>query len=287
MAFDSTTAIRILTMTSLGGLLFTTGLRLTWREMADAVRCNRLGWILPANFLLVPAMTFVAARVFQLPSAIAIGMLLLGAAPFAPVVPIFAKMARADLALAGILTAVFPFFAAFLTPLVCEFTLKPWLGTESLKFNFLTILGVLLSTITLPLAIGAGFGHWLPRLGQRLARPFEIISEGAGAISLAFVSVVEFPTIRGVGWKPLAVMAVVSELSLLVGYISGGPSAGARRVVALGTANRNIALALLVAIQSFPNTPIVAAVVANGLLLIFLGLLHVAVWRFGGPDEVK
>jgi BASS family bile acid:Na+ symporter len=54
-------------------------------------------------------------------------------------------------------------------------------------------------------------------------------------------------------------------------------------VVALGTANRNIALALLVAVASFPGTPIVAMVVANGLLLILLGLVHVGWWRFFGP----
>ena len=54
----------------------------------------------------------------------------------------------------------------------------------------------------------------------------------------------------------------------------------ARQVVALGTANRNIALAVLVAVDSFQGTPIVGAVVANGLLLILLGLLHVAWWRW-------
>ena len=56
-----------------------------------------------------------------------------------------------------------------------------------------------------------------------------------------------------------------------------------RLVVALGTANRNIALALLVAVASFPGTPIVAMVVADGLLLILLGLVHVGWWRFLGP----
>jgi BASS family bile acid:Na+ symporter len=37
---------------------------------------------------------------------------------------------------------------------------------------------------------------------------------------------------------------------------------------------------LLVALESFPGSPIVAAVVANGLLLIFLGLLHVVFWNY-------
>ena len=38
-------------------------------------------------------------------------MLLLAAAPFAPVVPVFVKMARGDLALAAGLTAIFPIFS--------------------------------------------------------------------------------------------------------------------------------------------------------------------------------
>ena len=212
-------------------------------------------------------------------------MLLLAAAPFAPVVPIFTKMARGDLALAGALTALFPFFAAFLTPVVCEVGLKFLPGSGSLKFNILAILLVLVSTITLPLAAGVAFRHYLPALGQKLLKPFEIISEAAGAVSLTFVTVVEFQTILSTGWKPLLAMALVSELLLIAGYALSGPATAARRVVALGTSNRNIALALLVALESFPGTPIVAAVVANGLLLIFLGLLHVAFWRFCSPGR--
>ena len=76
-------------------------------------------------------------------------------------------------------------------------------------------------------------------------------------------------------------MAVVFELSLVLGWKLGGPERGARQVVAMGTSNRNIALALLVALQSFAGTPVVSAVVGNGLLLIMLGLLHVGWWRFG------
>ena len=62
--------------------------------------------------------------------------------------------------------------------------------------------------------------------------------------------------------------------------MTGRAGKATRIVIGLGTSNRNIALAVLVAISSFPNTPVVGAVVANGLLLILLGLLHVAWWRF-------
>jgi BASS family bile acid:Na+ symporter len=108
----------------------------------------------------------------------------------------------------------------------------------------------------------------------------EILSETAGAISLAYVAVTEFASIVNLGRPAWLAMALVSEISLLLGWALGGPGLGARQVVALGTANRNIALALLVAIQNFPGTPVVSAVVGNGLLLIGLGLFHVAWWRW-------
>jgi hypothetical protein len=40
----------------------------------------------------------------------------------------------------------------------------------------------------------------------------------AGAASLTFVTATEWPAIVAVGWRPLAVMTVASELSLLLGY---------------------------------------------------------------------
>ena len=263
----------------MAGLLLEVGLRVTWLQIAHAIRTSRLAWVLPANFIFVPALTVGLARAFHLPTDISIGMALLAAAPFAPVVPIFAKMAKADLALAAGLTALFPFVAAFLTPLVCQISLGFLPHSEALRFHFLTILIVLVSTITLPLMAGVAIHHFFPSARGRLLRPVEILSEVTGALSLAFVTAVEFKTIISTGWKSFFVMSLVFECSLVVGYLLSGSSAAERQVVALGTSNRNIALAILVAVGSFPGTPVVAAVVANGLLLIFLGLLHVAFWR--------
>ena len=275
------TIIRVLTISSLSGLLLGVGLRLTIGQVLTSLRKCRLLLIVAVNFAVVPALVVAACRIFRIGPELSMGMILLAASPFAPVVPVFARMARADLALAVGLTSLFPVLSAFLTPCVCEIALKLMPEASPARFNASGILLTLLATITLPLGVGLAINHLAPALGRRGLRPVEITSEFAGALSLAFVTATEIPSILATGWVPLLVMVLLSEVSLMLGWAMGGPDRGTRRVVALGTSNRNIALALLVALQSFGGTPVVAAVVTNGLLLILLGLLHVAFWRFG------
>ena len=204
-SIDPTLVIRGLTISALGGLLLAVGLRLSWAEVAEALRRSRLALVLAVNFVFVPLLAVAAASAFQLGRDPAIAMILLAAAPFAPVVPVFARMARADLALAAGLTALFPFLSALLTPLACLISLKAVSGTEGLRFDFLSVLGVLVATITLPLATGVAVNHWRPVLAKKVLRPVEVLSEAVGALSLAFVTVVEFKTVLATDWKPLLV----------------------------------------------------------------------------------
>jgi len=274
--------IQVLTCSALVGLLGAVGLRLTWGEVRAALNRCRLTAVLLINFFVVPALAVAAAAGLGVERDIAVAMILLAAAPFAPVVPVFARMARADLALAAGLTASFPLVSVLLTPLAAQAALRLLARTDSLHLNMLTSLATLTATITVPLAAGVLVRHHAPDLGRRLLRPVEVISEATGAASLAFVTLVRFDLIVNLGWRAWLAMAVAFEVSLVLGWSLGGPARGARKVIALGTSNRNIALALLVAIQSFPGTSVVPAVAGNGLLLIALGLLHVGWWRFIG-----
>lgn len=273
-------AIQILTCAALVGLLGAVGLRLTLVEVRAALRRSRFVALLLANFIIVPALAVAAAQGFGVKREIAIAMLLLAASPFAPVVPVFARLARADLALAAVLTGLFPLAAAFLTPLATQAELPFVDSATAVHLDLWQSLVLLLATITLPLGLGVVVRHFAPETGRRLLRPIEILAETTGAASLIFVTVTQFPSIMRVEWPAWLAMALVSEASLLLGWQIGGPGRGARQVVALGTSNRNIALALLMAVQSFHGTEVMAGVVSNGLLLIALGLVHVAWWRF-------
>jgi bile acid:Na+ symporter, BASS family len=272
--------IQVLACSALVGLLGAVGLRLTYSEVKAALGRCRFGAILLVNFSVVPALAIAAASGFGLKRDAAVAMILLAASPFAPVVPVFARMARAELALAAALTGVFPLASAVLTPFVAQAGLRVLANTDAVRFNMWASLTMLVTTISLPLAAGVFVRHRAPNLGQRLLRPVEVISETIGAASLAFVTATQFRSIVNLGWRAWIAMALVSEISLFLGWKLGGPDRGSRQVVALGTSNRNIALALLVAIDSFHGTEAASAVAGNGLLLIALGLLHVGWWRF-------
>lgn len=277
-----TTALlfRTLTAAALFALLLAVGLRLSWSEVTSAVRRSRLALILLVNFLWVPALTLGSLSAVELAEPTAIGIMLLAAAPFAPMVPMFAQFARADVALAAGLTALLPILSALLTPLICVVYLRILATAGELRFNFPAMLAMLTVTITLPLAAGIALRHWRRAAADRMLKPVDFLAQLIGAVALAIVAVSEFKTVIGLGWKALLVMTVLTELHLWSGYAVGGKAVAERRSVALGTGCRNLALAVLIAVNSFPGSHVAGAVVANGLLFIALALGHVAWWRW-------
>jgi BASS family bile acid:Na+ symporter len=74
-------------------------------------------------------------------------------------------------------------------------------------------------------------------------------------------------------------------VGVAIGWLLGGPAFGTRGVLALGTAQRNIAAALVVAGQNFddPNVLVMVVVVAVVGLLILMPLARV----LGSPGRVQ
>ena len=61
-------------------------------------------------------------------------------------------------------------------------------------------------------------------------------------------------------------MSLLLAMSLGIGWISGGATHATRKALAVTTAVRNAAVALVIATTNFADTPAVTAVVAYGLV---------------------
>ena len=67
------------------------------------------------------------------------------------------------------------------------------------------------------------------------------------------------------GSGAVAVAVVFVSLSLAAGYALGGPAPGTRSVLGLGTGQRNVAAALLLATQNFTDPGVVVMVLVSTL----------------------
>jgi BASS family bile acid:Na+ symporter len=63
-------------------------------------------------------------------------------------------------------------------------------------------------------------------------------------------------------------MLILILVSMLIGWVLGGPDKNDRRVLATGTSMRNAAICLLIAQKSFPDTGVDVVVIAFSALMV-------------------
>ena len=245
----------------------------------SALRRVRLGASILGNFLLIP--TFAAALIVKsgLEPQAAQALIFLACAPFAPVVPLFVRMANGHLALATGLTALFPVFSALLTP--CAVALSFWLmqdaGHETP--SALVILKLLAASITLPLLLGIGFRERFPRFSSRIQKPMEWLAEAIGVLSLAYLASLEAGHLTAFKLDQTGPFILFYEASFVIGLLLGQGRFEDRLVMGFGTANRNIGLAILLAAAITDDPDLLGEVLAQSLLMLALALVHVAMAR--------
>jgi BASS family bile acid:Na+ symporter len=219
------------------------GLGLGLRDVVVSLRRGRLvALALIENFGVAPAVAWVLARAFGLEPPYATGLVLLGIAAGAPFLPKLAEIARGDAAFSiGLMllltvgtAAVLPVALPLLTP---GLSADPW-----------TILRPILVTMLVPLAAGM-----LVRANSRQRANW--LRPAVGAVSnVAMVAAVVLLIGLNLGamldtFGSGAVLAAIVFVASMVtiGYGLGGPAPTTRSVLGLGTGQRNIAAALILA----------------------------------------
>jgi predicted Na+-dependent transporter len=243
------------------------GMSLTVKQIVDPLRNVRLVvLVLLGNFILVPALAFLLTVVLPMGQPQATALILVGACAGAPFLPKLTQMSKGNLALSVGMMVLLMVVTIIYAPLIL-----PWL-LPGAQVDVAAIAQSLVLLMLLPLAIGLlvkwrytdTAAGWQPYLSQ--ASTYSLLVLIVDALLLQFRNI-----IGAIGsWLILGALLLVVG-SLIIGYLlSFGSGIADRKVAALGTGQRNLSAALLVA-ASFGNAEtLVMTLVACLVLMVSL-----------------
>ena len=242
------------------------GLSLTIQQIWDPLRNVRLVILaLLANFILVPALAYLIQLVLPLDDGLSTGLILVGCAAGAPFLTKLVQVAKGDAAFSVGLMTLLMVVTVFYLPTVLPVLLpgasvSPWDIARSL-----------IMTMLVPLGIGLFFRARYASAAASLAPHLNQISSMALVLMVVAVLVLEFSAIIGIiGTGGILAALIFLVGALAIGLLLGGIDPSTRPVLGLGTAQRNLAAAMLVAGQSFSDEPNVLVMV---MLVLLLGLV--------------
>ncbi len=246
------------------GSMFSLGLSLTMKQILDPLKNLRMVVLaLVANFILVPILAYALALVFNLDDSLRTGLILLATAAGAPFLPKLVDVAKGNIAfsvgLMVLLMVVTIVYLPIVLPLLLgDVQVNPWDIAQSLIVMML-----------IPLAIGLFIKARYSETAAKIQPTFGMASNIA-LITLTILGLVlNFSSmIALVGTFGILAGIIFILVSLVIGYLLGGSEARDKSVMGLGTAQRNISAALVVAAQNFT-----ADVITYLLVIAIIGLV--------------
>ena len=266
-----TLGVLVFIITSMAGM----GFSLTIPQIIAPLRNTRLVLLsLAANFILVPVLVLLIAWLLPLSEGLRIGLILTGMAAGAPFLPKLVQVARGDMAFTAGLMVLLMVVTVLFLPVVLPFVLvgvqvDPWEIAKSLILLMLIPLGV-------ALFIRARYEEVALSLipTMTMAANLSLVVLFVGYFVAYFTDI--FGVI-GTGGFLAAVLLIAGAVA--VGYLLGGPGMGTRKVLALGTGQRNLAAAFAVATSNFSSDPdvlvqiLVVSLLGLVLLMVIAGYL--------------
>lgn len=230
--------------------MFGLGLRLTVKDLLAPLRNVRLVVAtLGINFILIPVLAWLLARLLPLSPDLEIGLILMSAVAGAPLVIKASQLARGDVVAAGslvtLLVVVTVIYLSFALPF-----LVPGTAVDTAAIAMPLFLQILLP-------LGAGLLMNV-RYDEEAEMTRPIMAEIAN-ISLAVMIVLNLGNVPQVlaliGTGAIAAILAITFTGLAAGYLLGGPDAGTRKTIAIESAQRNYAAAFVIAQGNFADRP--------------------------------
>ena len=265
--------------------MFSLGLSLTMKQIIDPLKNTRMVILaLVANFVLVPLLAYGLAILFNLDDSLRVGLILLSTAAGAPFLPKLVDAAKGNIAFSVGLMVLLMLVTIIYLPLILPLLLgdvevNPWDIAQSLIIMML-----------IPLAVGLFIKARYENAAAKMQPTFGMASNIALLTLFVLGLVLNFSSmIALVGTFGILAGIIFILISLIIGYLLGGSDRGDKSVMGLGTAQRNISAALVVAGQNFTSDVItyllVIAIIGLVVLMPAAGELGKRMQRPGDAEQ--
>jgi BASS family bile acid:Na+ symporter len=264
---------------AIGVIMFGLGLALTLGDFARVVQYPRavVVGLVVQTVVLVPV-AFAIAKLLALPPLLAIGLMLLAAAPGGAMANVFSHLAHGDVALNVTLTAINSLLALAWLPLVMNWSLAHFLGAEQYVPPPTQKIIDVATFIVLPVIVGMVVRQLWPAPARRAESPVRLASVLLLACVVALTIVTSHETLA-------ASFAAVGVACIVLNLVSMGLGYAIPRLAGLPTPQvisisfeigvHNAAVAIFMAMQVLNED--VAAVPAALYGLVMIATASIAV----------
>jgi BASS family bile acid:Na+ symporter len=250
--------------------VFVFGLGASVEDILYLVRRPRMLVIsLVSMFIVMPFVALVLVFVFDPPQIAKVALVALALSPVPPVFPAKVRGAGGRDSYGLGLMAVVSILSIVLVPALVEF-LGALMG-RPFRTGPAAVAGLVLVLVVLPLAAGMLVRAFLPRVADRVQKPFATVGKIVLTAAFLVLLVVVFPhLLAALTVGTVAAIVAFTVLGLAFGHILAGPDPNDSAVLALSSALRHPGIALVIASGNFPTLDFGAVII---LYLLIGGIL--------------
>ena len=265
---------------ALAFIMFTLGLGLSVKDFSNVFKKPKNFLIgLVSQLIFLPIVGLILVIIWPLPIEIAIGVMLIAAAPGGVTSNILTYFARGDVALSVSLTAVMSLLSAVSVPIVLAISIG-LIGDTSLPES-ISLTGIALSMlliVTLPVLLGMGVRSFLNSLTLKIEKSARFISTLLfvlvllGAILAERENVISYFAQTG-----LVVLALNILMMLIAFYWSGffGTGISQKKAIAIECGLQNGTLAIFVGTTVFGGGLYIIPAATYSLIMYLTSLLFI------------
>jgi len=235
-----------------------------------------------AQLILLPSLGFLVVTLFQLPSVLAMGIIILTLAPGGATSNMITYLCRGDTALSVCITAIVGLITPFTMPLFAMLALQYWFAEQThVELPVVATVVKLFVIAVVPVILGALIHHKWPLFCQRSEKSVKILA-------CTFLVVVVFGIVKA-NWLVLpgmitqigpAVLCLVT-LAMLTGFSVAkvlGLNTQQQLTYAIEIGIQNAAIALIITSSVLQNSEMSASVLIYGVLMNIPAFILIS-WR--------